>query len=207
MALTKRDAELTRYGHDIQWVNGNYESEMLPDEEGEYVLYDAHSKLLAERDAEIERLKEEIARGSGRRKHTHEWYERHYGKLHDWARTVLPEEYRQQFFNCVANGTYGHDDLGKPYKAVGGFIVTPGGYFKMDTAQEQILFDQCVRAEDAEAQLAAQTALVERLRTALEKMCSDVNRSDYHARRTAFEQARAALVATRAQEPQKESAS
>jgi len=68
------------------------------------------------------------------------------------------------------------------------------------------------RASDAllterDAELAAQTALVERLRTALEKMCSDVNRSDYHARRTAFEQARAALVATRAQEPQKESAS
>jgi len=98
-------------------------------------------------------LKEEIAKGLGRRRHTHEWYERHYGKLHDWARTVLPEEYRHQFFSCIANGLYdGMKDVGKPYRTVAGFMVTPGGYFKMDTAQEQILFDQCVRAEDAEAE-------------------------------------------------------
>jgi hypothetical protein len=118
---------------------------------------------LRERDERIAELGDEIARGSGRRKHTHEWYEKHYGKLHDWARKILPEPYRKQFFSCIANGLYSHDDIGKPYKCMAGFMVTPSGYFQMETAQEQILFDQCVRAEDAEAENAALRKQVERL--------------------------------------------
>ncbi len=118
--------------------------------------------------AENAELKEEIDRGSRRRKHTQEWYAEHYGKLHDWARKVLPEPFRNQFFSCIANGVYGHDDVGKPYKCVAGFMVTPSGYFKMETAQWQILFDQCVRAEDAEAEqdaLKAQVAILSKSTT------------------------------------------
>lgn len=112
--------------------------------------------------AENAQLKEEIERGPGRRKRTSDWYAEHYGKLHDWARNVLPEPYRHQFFSCIANGLYDAiKDVGKPYRAVAGFMVTPGGYFKMGTAQEQILFDQCVRAEDAEAELSALRQRVE----------------------------------------------
>lgn len=44
----------------------------------------------------------------------------------------------------------------------------------------------CIAAKDAE---------IARLREALEAMLSDVNRSDYHTRRTAFEKARKALEA------------
>jgi uncharacterized small protein (DUF1192 family) len=128
---------------------------------GEHVMHSDYLAALRERDERIAELGDEIARGSGRRKHTHEWYEKHYGKLHDWARKILPEPYRKQFFSCIANGLYSHDDIGKPYKCMAGFMVTPSGYFQMETAQEQILFDQCVRAEDAEAENAALRQRVE----------------------------------------------
>lgn len=119
---------------------------------------------IAKAEAECAEMKQEIERGPGRRKHTCDWYAEHYGKLHDWARNVLPEPYRNQFFSCIANGLYDAiKDVGKPYKVVAGFMVTPGGYFKMDTAQNQILFDQCVRAEDAESELATLRQRVEEM--------------------------------------------
>jgi len=105
----------------------------------------------------VQELLEEIERGPGRRKHTQDWYAAHYGKLEDWARKILPEPWRNQFFSCIANGTYGHEDVGTPYMCNAGFMVTPSGYMKFDSAQEQILHDQCTRAENAEAALAQKT--------------------------------------------------
>lgn len=86
------------------------------------------------------------------RKHTQDWYASHYGKLEDWARKRLPEPWRNEFFHCVANGTWGHDDLGEPYMSQVGRIV-PSGYFKMDSATEQLLRDQTTRAENAELEI------------------------------------------------------
>jgi hypothetical protein len=37
-------SEIQRYGHDIQWN----ESEMVPDDEGDYVLYNDHAAVVAE---------------------------------------------------------------------------------------------------------------------------------------------------------------
>lgn len=108
----------------------------------------ALSAQVADRDAEIEKLK-------SRRIHTQEWYARHYGKLEDWARKVLPDPHRTQFFNCIANGAYDHAlDVGEPYVAKAGFRVVPTNYFRMDTAEGQLILDQTQRAEDAEAELA-----------------------------------------------------
>ena len=96
---------------------------------------------------------EELDKAVRARAHTHEWYHAHYGKLEDWARKRLPEPWVTEFFNCVANGTWGHDDLGEPYMSQVGRIV-PSGYFKMDSAAEQLLRDQTMRAEEAEMKLA-----------------------------------------------------
>jgi hypothetical protein len=95
---------------------------------------------------------EELARAKEAREHTHDWYRRHYGKLHEWARKRLPEPWRTEFFNCIANGTWGHDDVGEPYMSQVGRIV-PSGYFKMDDAAKQLLHDQTIRAEKAEYSL------------------------------------------------------
>jgi hypothetical protein len=93
--------------------------------------------------------------GESRRKHTQDWYAEHYGKLEDWARKILPEPWRTQFFNCIANGTYDAVlDVGEPYMSQVG-LITPSGYFRMDTAAEQLLRDQTIRVEEAEAALAS----------------------------------------------------
>lgn len=108
---------------------------------------------IAALEAELVQATAENERLTDGRKHTQKWYAEHYGKLQDWARMVLPEPWRTQFFSCVANGLYDAvEDVGKPYRAVGGFMVTPGGYFQLPSAQEQVLFDQCVRAETAESE-------------------------------------------------------
>jgi hypothetical protein len=102
---------------------------------------------------DYEKLLDERDRAIRARKHTHDWYSAHYGKLHDWARKRLPEPWRNEFFSCIANGTWGHDDLGEPYISLVGRIV-PSGYFVMDTATKQLLSDQTIRAEIAEMRLA-----------------------------------------------------
>jgi hypothetical protein len=113
----------------------------------------------AERDSlreQVERLTKERDRDRGSRVHTQKWYASHYGRLEDWARKVLPEPYRNQFFSCIANGTYdGMLDVGKPYMCKAGFMVTPSGYMHMDDAKGQLILDQTLRAEDAEAQLSS----------------------------------------------------
>jgi hypothetical protein len=124
-------------------------------------------------------LEQALAAASDKRKHTQKWYASHYGKLQDWARKLLPEPYRTQFFSCVANGLYDvTEDVGKPYKCVAGFIVTPSGYFQLDNAAEQILFDQCVRAEDAEAENERLTAQV----AELSRPVSDEERDSLNSR-------------------------
>lgn len=85
-----------------------------------------------------EELQRENERLKSARKHTQEWYARHYGKLEDWARTRLPEPWVTEFFNCVANGTHdSHSD----------------DYFRVDTAEGQLILDQTKRAEDAESRV------------------------------------------------------
>jgi hypothetical protein len=93
--------------------------------------------------------------------HTQDWYARHYGKLEDWARKRLPDPWCNEFFNCVANGTWGHDDVGEPYMSQVGRII-PSGYFKMDSASEQLLHDQTARAEQAERTVAELRELLRR---------------------------------------------
>lgn len=106
--------------------------------------------------AEVEQLRAERERAETGRKHTRKWFSEHYGKLEDWARKVLPEPWSTQFFSCVANGLYDPVlDRGKTYRCVAGFDVTPGGYFILESAQEQVLYDQMRRAEDAESELDA----------------------------------------------------
>jgi hypothetical protein len=95
---------------------------------------------------------EGLSRAVSARKHTQDWYAAHYGKLEDWARKRLPDPWRNEFFSCIANGTWGHDDVGEPYMSQVGRIV-PSGYFKMDSASEQLLRDQTTRAENAEVEL------------------------------------------------------
>jgi hypothetical protein len=107
----------------------------------------------------IAELKAENVKLQGRREHTQNWYASHYAKLHDWARKVLPEPYRNQFFSCVANGTYDAMlDCGEPYMCNAGFMVTPSGYIHMDDAKGQIIREQTARAEKAEEELLAAKA-------------------------------------------------
>lgn len=106
-----------------------------------------YATLLAEAQKEKERA-------LGKRTHTVDWYAQHYGKLEDWARKRLPEDWRNEFFNCVANGLWGHADVGQPYECLGGGRITPSNYFRMDTAEGQLIRDQTARAETAEAALA-----------------------------------------------------
>jgi hypothetical protein len=96
---------------------------------------------------------QELARAKEARQHTWDWYAAHYGKLEDWARKRLPEQWANEFFSCIANGTWGHDDVGPAYRCQAGFDVVPSGYVKFDSAQEQILHNQSVRAETAEREL------------------------------------------------------
>lgn len=99
----------------------------------------------------------------GRRRHTQEWYASHYGKLEDWARKILPEPWRRQFFNCIANGTYDHDDVGEAYICNAGFRVVPSGYIHMDDAKGQLITDQTSRAEAAEQSLQQAVELLQRI--------------------------------------------
>jgi hypothetical protein len=88
------------------------------------------------------------------REHTWSWMTSHYGKLEDWARKQLPEPFKTEFFNCVANGTWSATlDNAPPYICNAGFVIRPSGYFRLKTAEEQLLFDQWKRAEDAEAEV------------------------------------------------------
>src|SRR3984885_6308514 len=107
---------------------------------------DKFDRALVNKNEEIEALWRRAKNAEEAREHTHDWYARHYGKLHDWARNRLPEPWRGEFFNCVANGTWGHDDVGEPYMSQVGRIV-PSGYFTMDSAAKQLLSDQTIRAE------------------------------------------------------------
>jgi hypothetical protein len=101
------------------------------------------------------KLEQESELNIERRTHTQDWFGSHYGKLEDWARKVLPEPWRTQFFNCVANGTYDHSlDVGKPYVCNAGCTIVPTNYFRMDTAEGQLIRDQTNRAELAELHVA-----------------------------------------------------
>jgi len=113
------------------------------------------SELRAEllsRLSRVEELQQQVADQKKAREHTWQWISQHYGKLQDWARKILPEPWKSQFFGCLANGLYDPvADVGKPYICNAGFEVVPGGYFKMPTAEYQLLCDQMKRAELAEA--------------------------------------------------------
>ncbi len=112
---------------------------------------------LATKDVEIEELK-------AARKHTQEWFTRHYGKLQDWARKRLPDNWKHEFFNCIAYGIWSMtEDNGEPYTSVSGHYIVPHNYFTMG-AQEQILHDQMDRAENAEAQLASERQIADNCR-------------------------------------------
>ena len=116
---------------------------------------------LASKDATIAELRKDVEKLQGRRReHTHNWYSSHYAKLHGWARKILPEPYRNQFFSCVANGTWGHEDVGEAYTCKAGFRVVPSGYIPMNDAKGQIIREQTTRAEDAEATVAEQAAKI-----------------------------------------------
>ena len=119
--------------------------------------------------------KERAEKAEVSRKHTQQWYARHYGKLEDWARKILPEPWRTQFFSCVANGLWDCiKDVGKSYISVGCGEVTPSGYFVLDSAQAQLLYDQTGRAEKAEAELIAlKSAGESRTSTEAYSECSD----------------------------------
>jgi hypothetical protein len=83
-------------------------------------------------------LQEERDEAISAGKHTQDWYARHYGKLHDWARKQLPEPYVNDFFWCIANGTT---------------LGPDGKYFEMPSAYSQLLADQTTRAETAESRI------------------------------------------------------
>jgi hypothetical protein len=122
-------------------------------------LYDCREQQLGQAAEELAKVREESAKEAeklkSRRVHTQEWYASHYAKLQDWARKVLPEPYRNQFFSCIANGTYDVTlDRGEPYMCNAGFMVTPSGYIHMDDAKGQLILDQTHRAEEAESELA-----------------------------------------------------
>lgn len=76
---------------------------------------------------------------------TQDWYARHYGELEDWARKDLPEPYRTQFFNCIANGSRNYS----------------GTSFQLST-ERQLIFDQTSRAEEAELEVKRVKLLLEK---------------------------------------------
>jgi hypothetical protein len=98
--------------------------------------------------------KEECNKAIEGRKHTWDWCTGRYGKLEDWARKQLPEPFKTEFFNCVANGLWSCTlDNAPPYICNAGMVIRPSGYFHMKDADKQLLYDQWKRAEDAEAAL------------------------------------------------------
>ena len=146
-----------------------------------------------------EQERKELEQAISSRKHTQDWYAAHYGKVEDWARKILPEPWRTQYFNCVANGTYDSvKDVGEPYMTKVG-MVTPSGYFRMDTAAEQLLRDQTERAESAEA-------LIGELRDALLALLDNaeyMGGTTYELSGRYVEQVEAALAKVRAREEKK----
>jgi hypothetical protein len=86
------------------------------------------------------KLREELAQAVRGRKHTQDWYARHYGKLQEWARKQLPEPWQTEFFSCIANGTSSSRD---------------SDHLAMPSAYSQLLADQYERAEAAEARITA----------------------------------------------------
>lgn len=126
--------------------------------------------------SEIVTARQQLAEANEARKRTQNWYAGRYGKLHDWARKMLPEPYLTQFFSCVANGLYdATKDIGKTYRCVAGFDVTPSGYFVMDSASQQILHEQSIRAENAELKLAEAQAENAALKAQVERMQAPVS--------------------------------
>jgi hypothetical protein len=123
-ASQQREAELTK---DVSDWKQMYEEQT----QAYTYLRDTAGKLHQEKEAlRIERDRLESAR-----KHTQEWYACHYGKLEDWARKSLPEPWVTEVFNCIANGVSS---------------ANKSDYFRVDTAEGQLVMDQTKRAEDAE---------------------------------------------------------
>ena len=102
----------------------------------------------------IDDMTEQRDKAQRARRHTQEWYSRHYGKLEDWARKRLPEPWVNEFFSCIANGSWGMNDNAPPVKLADGTKIVPTNYFRVDTAEGQLILDQTRRAEDAETKLA-----------------------------------------------------
>lgn len=136
-------------------------------------VVDAERLTVRSRNLELE---EEGERNVERRKHTQNWYGSHYGKLEDWARKVLPEPWKTQFFSCIANGSYDCAlDTGEPYVCKAGMTIVPTNYFRMDTAEGQLIRDQTSRAEAAEAQVVVVQAALDELKRATERVTSDTS--------------------------------
>lgn len=108
-------------------------------------------------------LEKTLRRLEESRTHTQNWYASHYAKLHDWARKRLPDPWRNEFFSCIANGTYSHADVGERYTCKAGFEVVPSGYIHMDDAKGQIILEQTRRAEEAEMECARLNARIAEL--------------------------------------------
>lgn len=129
----------------------------------------SEEKFINEKLDQIKSLRAQLAEANAarecaeeKRKHTQKWYASHYGKLEDWARTRLPEKWSKEFFWCIANGTWGFKDNGTPYHMADGSKIVPSNYFKMDTAERQLILDQTQRAEEANAaRLKAEAACAE----------------------------------------------
>ncbi len=154
--IQSKDAEIQRHLTKAFAAEGNAVYQQRRAERAE-----SESQSLRER---VEELEKENSKLIGRRKHTQQWYASHYGKLEDWARKRLPEPWRNEFFSCIANGTWGHADVGERYRCKAGFDVVPSGYIHMEDAKGQLVLDQTSRAELAEeraAQLESQLQWVE----------------------------------------------
>lgn len=91
--------------------------------------------FVAAQAAEIAEMNRSLQTAVRSREHTQDWYARHYGKVEDWARKELPEPYVHDFFCCIANGSSSVHD---------------SDYFRVDTAEGQLILDQTRRAEEAE---------------------------------------------------------
>jgi len=132
-------------------------------------------------EARMRELEEQLQRAKDAQDHTQRWYAQHYGKLQDWARTRLPEQWRNEFFFCIANGLWGFADVGEPYICKGGGTVTPSNYFPLDTAEGQMILDQTKRAEAAEVDLAqlrqANETLEAGIKTSIEVLESIANQT------------------------------
>jgi hypothetical protein len=100
-------------------------------------LHEEIAKLTLLSDSQLanqERLTREVEKLKSRRIHTQEWYASHYAKLQDWARKILPQPWRNQFFSCIANGTYDSMlDVGEAYICKAGFKVVPSENISLRT--------------------------------------------------------------------------